>query len=193
MPLRQYHSVMATIRTADFGDGSSDPDLCRTLMREYAAFLNASVGGEHICVESLEAELAALPGAYAEPGGAVLLAFDKDEPAGCVALKPLHLPAEVLRTLKDPSSERACEMKRLWVRPAQQGTGLGRRLSDAVVEAARDRGYTAMYLDTMPVSMKAAYALYRSMGFEPVERYTQNPALRQTDSLEIAFLRKDLQ
>jgi putative acetyltransferase len=183
---------MATIRPADFGSGSSDPDLCRILMREYAAFLNASVGGEHICVESLEAELAALPGSYTEPGGAVLLAFDEEEPAGCVALKPLHLPEDVLRALKDPLSERACEMKRLWVRPSCQGTGLGRRLSRAIVQAARERGYTAMYLDTMPASMKAAYALYRSMGFEPVEPYTQNPVLRQTGSLEIAFLRKNL-
>ncbi len=60
-------------------------------MREYAEYLNASVGGQHICVESLEKELAELPGAYAEPGGTVLLAFAQEEPAGCVALKPLTI------------------------------------------------------------------------------------------------------
>ena len=181
---------MPAIRPASFTGNTTDADLCRTLMREYAHFLNDSVGGQHICVESLEAELAALPGAYAEPSGTVLLAFNNDNrdevAAGCVALKPLHVPHPA-----DPS-ERACEMKRLWVRPTQQGTGLGRQLADAIVAAARDRGYTAMYLDTMPQSMHPAYRLYSAMGFTPVDRYTQNPVLRETDALEIAFLRKTL-
>ncbi|MFP5228773.1 MAG: GNAT family N-acetyltransferase [Acidobacteriota bacterium] len=177
---------MASIRPALFHGDNHDADLCRTLMREYAHFLNDSVGGQHICVESLEEELAALPGLYAEPTGTILLAFDNETPAGCVALKPLHLAHPA-----DPG-EHACEMKRLWVRPGQQGSGLGRQLAGAIVDAARQRGYTAMYLDTMPQSMPAAYRLYVSMGFTPVDRYTQNPVLRHTDSLEIAFLRKGL-
>ena len=174
-------SGMVQLRYARFDGQHDDRELCRTLMREYAAFLNASVGGEHICVDSLEHELAGLPGEYAAPDGAILLAFVDEQPAGCVALKPIH-----------KATERACEMKRLWVRPHQQGTGLGRQLADAIVAAARDRGYTAMYLDTMPQSMQAAYRLYCSMGFTPVDRYNQNHVLRQTDALEIAFLRKEL-
>ena len=83
-------------------------------------------------------------------------------------------------------------MKRLWVRPAQQGTGLGRKLAQAIIDDARDRGYTAMYLDTMPQSMKAAYRLYCSMGFTAVDRYNQNPVLRQSEALEITFLRRPL-
>lgn len=154
-------------------------------MREYAVFLNDSVGGQHICVESLEKELAELPGAYTEPGGTVLLAFVEEDPAGCVALKPLAIDG-------GPSQERACEMKRLWVRAGHQGTGLGRRLAEAVVEAARARGYTTMYLDTMPASMQAAYGLYRSLGFAAVERYNSNPVLRQAEGLEIAWLRREL-
>jgi len=177
---------MATIRPAQFGPDNTDADVCRILMREYAHFLNESVGGQHICVESLEEELAALPGPYAEPAGAVLLAFENDIPAGCAALKPLKL------TQPTNPDERACEMKRLWVRPAHHGAGLGRRLANAVVDLARQRGYTAMYLDTMPQSMQAAFSLYRSMGFTPVDRYNQNPVLRQSDALEIAFLRKEL-
>jgi ribosomal protein S18 acetylase RimI-like enzyme len=78
------------------------------------------------------------------------------------------------------------------VRPEQHGTGLGRRLAEAVVEAARERGYSAMYLDTMPASMQSAYGLYRAMGFASVERYNQNPVLRQGDALEIAWLRREL-
>ena len=149
---RRYDSDMASIRLAQF---DADAEVVRTLMREYAHFLNSSVGGEHICVESLEEELAGLPGSYAEPAGAVLLAFEAETPAGFVALKPLQ-PWLVLGAEK----ERACEMKRLWVRPGEQGTGLGRRLGEEIMEAARARGYTAMYLDTMPESMQAAYRLY---------------------------------
>ena len=174
-------SGMLQLRYAQFDGQHDDRELCRLLMREYAAFLNASVGGEHICVESLEHELAGLPGEYAEPSGAVLLAFADDEPAGCVALKPLH-----------KATERVCEMKRLWVRPTQQGKQIGRKLAEALMEAARERGYAAMVLDTMPHSMPAAYALYCAMGFAPVERYTENPVLRQPDALTIAYLRKEL-
>lgn len=175
---------MHSIRAAQF-DEERDAALCRTLMREYAAYLNASVGGEHICVASLEEELAGLPGRYAEPDGAVLLAF-ADEPAGCVALQPLHPLRPAF------AGERACEMKRLWVRPAHQGTGLGRSLAEAVLAAARQRGYSAMYLDTMPGTMQAAHHLYVALGFAPVERYNLSPVLRQPDRLEVAFLRREL-
>jgi putative acetyltransferase len=177
---------MSSIRPAHFGGDGNDLDLCRTLMREYAAFLNASVGHQHICVEGLEKELAALPGSYAEPAGTVLLGFAGEEPAGCVALQPL-VPARSAHP-----GERACEMKRLWVRPVIQRTGLGRALAEAVIQSARERAYTAMYLDTMPRSMQAAHRLYLSLSFTPVDRYNQNPVLRQPESLEIAFLRREL-
>jgi len=185
---------MATIRPARFGGAEDDAALCRVLMREYAGYLNDSVGGEHICVDSLEAELAALPGAYAEPGGTVLLAFLDEKPAGFVALKPLKLARNDAGPQPSAAAQaaRACEMKRLWVRPGHQGAGLGRALAEAVIAAARERGYTAMYLDTMPGTMQSAYALYCSMGFEPVDRYTDNPVLRQDNSIPIAFLRKRL-
>lgn len=172
---------MLFIRAARFGGECDDAELSRTLMREYAMHLNASVGGEHICVAGLEKELAGLPGEYAEPGGTVLLAFMGDGPAGCVALKPIHR-----------DRERACEMKRLWVRPAHQGNGIGRRLAEGVIDAARQRGYAAMYLDTMPSSMQAAYSLYRAMGFAPVAKYTQNPVLRDPEALQVAYLRREL-
>jgi GNAT superfamily N-acetyltransferase len=174
---------MACVRRARFGGSEDDSEICRTLMREYAAQLNASAGGEHICVTSLEEELAALPGPYAEPAGAILLAFVDDEPAGCVALKPV-------RTESNAAGQ--VEMKRLWVRPAHQGRGLGRTLAQAAMDLARDRGYFAMVLDTMPRTMQSAYALYRAMGFEPLERGWPNPVLQQINADEIAYLRKDL-
>ena len=188
--------VASHVRLAEFGGSGGDTSLCSRLMREYAAHLNASVGGEHICVDSLEAELAALPGPYASPEGAVLLAYANDQPAGCVALKPVHLGEKRVGAGTHASgargSERLCEMKRLWVRPGHQGLGMGRLLADSVIALARERGYAAMVLDTMPRTMPAAYALYRAMGFVPVERYNDNPTLRRIDASEIAWLRKEL-
>lgn len=173
-----------------FGSNATELDLCRKLMREYTTFLNDSAGGEHICVATMDKELASLPGPYAEPAGAILLAFDNEDPAGCVALKPLHRDQE--HDLPALDAERACEMKRLWIRPAHQGKGLGRALAESIVQLAQQRGYTAMYLDTMPRSMQAAYTLYRAMGFLPVQKYVQNPVIRDPDAMEVVYLRKEL-
>jgi putative acetyltransferase len=121
------------------------------MFRDYFAWL-----GEDGCVPDPEAELAALPGGYA----AILLAREGDEIAGCVALRPLE--------------EGACEMKRLYVRPPARGSGTGRALVEASISRARELGYTAMRLDTLP-RMEAARALYLSLGFRPIERYNENP------------------
>lgn len=171
------------IRRASFGSKNSDAELCRTLMREYAEHLNASVGSSHISLPAFDQELAGLPGPYAEPDGAILLAFIDDTPAGCVALKPVHT---------ETRAAGLAEMKRLWVRPAHQGRGLGRKLAQALLDLAHQRGYSAIVLDTMPRTMPAAYALYLAMGFEPMDRGWPNPVLEQLDSAEIAYLRKNL-
>src|SRR5450631_3179638 len=110
---------MVTIR----GAGDADLDDVRVLLREYAAYLNASVGEEHICLENYEKELTSLPAPYQSPGGVILLATVGAEPAGVIALKPLT----PLRSAFP--GERACEMKRLWVRPQFRGLNLGRLLS----------------------------------------------------------------
>jgi ribosomal protein S18 acetylase RimI-like enzyme len=126
----------------------------RALFEEYAAALDVDLG-----FQDFQRELAELPGEYVPPGGRLLLALDP-EPAGCVALRPY-----------EPG---VCEMKRLYVRPAYRGSGLGRTLAEAIVAAGRQAGYERMRLDTMP-TMKAARGLYRSLGFAEIEAYRFNP------------------
>jgi putative acetyltransferase len=127
----------------------------RTLFREYADSL-----GFPLDFQDFGRELEELPGAYAPPRGALLLARIGSEPAGCVALRPLD--------------ESTCEMKRLYVRPAHRAHGLGRLLAERVVAEARDRGYARMRLDTVP-GMEKAQALYRALGFREIEPYRENP------------------
>jgi ribosomal protein S18 acetylase RimI-like enzyme len=135
----------------------SDFDDIRELMIEYSDTFDV----RERCYQDLDAELAGLPGAYAPPEGALLIARSDDGAAvGQVGLWRLD--------------DGICEMKRLYVRPAGQGTGLGRRLVEAVIAEGRRLGYRAMRLDTLP-DMKTAQGLYASLGFKPTARYNKNP------------------
>lgn len=123
----------------------------RALFREYADAI-----GTDLEYQGFAAELAALPAPYVPPRGALLIAHAGGDVAGCVGLRPLDADT--------------AEMKRLYVRPAYRQVGLGRRLVDVVIRAARERGYRELRLDTL-ASMTAAQALYRRMGFVEIAPY----------------------
>lgn len=134
-------------------------DACRELFREYATALDVD-----LCFENFDAELAGLPGEYAAPQGALLLAWCDGELAGCGALRPLV-------NVDEPN---ACEMKRLYVRRAFRRFGLGRSLAEELIDRAHAIGYSAMLLDTLD-EMEAARELYASLGFVDVPPYYYNP------------------
>jgi GNAT superfamily N-acetyltransferase len=141
-------------------------DQVRSLMRAYGAHLAANPGGAaHICIVGYEQEVATLPGPYR----VLLLATRGGEAAGCVALKPVPATASEL------AGETVCEMKRLYVADSARGSGLGRRLIGAAIDWAREAGFAAMVLDTVPAAMPAANALYESFGFRRIARYNENP------------------
>lgn len=127
----------------------------RALLLEYADALDFSLD-----FQDFEGELASLPGEFAPPGGALLVARVHGEVAGCVALRRLD--------------GRTCEMKRLFVRSRWRGRRLGGLLADAVIAEARRLAYARMRLDTVP-GMEAAQALYESLGFREIEPYRTNP------------------
>ena len=131
----------------------------REILSEYAGSLAVD-----LCFQNFDAELATLPGEYAPPQGQLLLAFVGDSLAGCGGL----------RALPDADYANACEMKRLYVRPAFRRFGLGRVLAEALLDEARRAGYSVMLLDTLD-EMESARELYSTLGFEEVAPYYFNP------------------
>ncbi len=129
------------------------------LFREYAASVTAVQ-----CFKDFEDELGGLPGEYAQPRGALLLATVSGALAGCCALRPMD----------QVDYAHAGEMKRLYVRPQFRGLGLGRMLAEEILNQARRCGYTCVLLDTLD-DMEAARALYTDLGFEDILPYYFNP------------------
>lgn len=137
----------------------SDLSLTREIFREYANSLKVD-----LCFQGFEEELSGLPGDYAEPRGALLLAWVNDSVAGCCALRPLD----------SSDYTNAAEMKRLYVRPAFRGLRLGRQLAEGILDAARSAAYSCVLLDTLD-DMESARALYEDLGFEEIPPYYHNP------------------
>jgi putative acetyltransferase len=135
---------------------AADVEIARILIGEYAGSL-----GIDLAFQDFAMEVATLPGAYAPPGGILLLGEVSGVVHGCVALRPLEPP-------------KVAELKRLYVRPGGRGHGLGRALTLEAIGFARDAGYQRVRLDTLP-SMDGARKLYRELGFRDIAPYRHNP------------------
>jgi GNAT superfamily N-acetyltransferase len=128
----------------------------RELFLQYSESLGFSLS-----FQGFDEELKNLPGSYAPPSGRLLLAYHQGQAAGCVALRQFD--------------RQICEMKRLYVRSAYRGKGVGRVLVDRIIGEARTIGYERMRLDTIESSMQDAIALYRRTGFREIAPYRSNP------------------
>jgi ribosomal protein S18 acetylase RimI-like enzyme len=150
----------------------------RRLFRELAAWY-ADEHGLDVGFQGFAAEVRDLPGKYAPPGGALILAYGDDgAPAGCVAVRRFN--------------EAVGEIKRLYVRPQARGSGLGRRLAEASLAAARRLGYRRAVLDTASF-MEPAQRLYEALGFRDIPPYYENPYAGAADSgFSVRFLGRDL-
>ena len=152
--------VSEAAAAADFAAG-------RALFEEYAAQLKID-----LCFQGFAAELDQLAQIYAPPTGSLLLARRGDRPVGCGAIRRL--------------SGQSCEMKRLYIRPADRGAKLGRVIAQALLVRARALGYTSVRLDTL-AEMIPARALYRSLGFREIAPYYDNPLP------QVVYMELDLQ
>ncbi|MBL8123041.1 MAG: GNAT family N-acetyltransferase [Pyrinomonadaceae bacterium] len=128
----------------------------KVIFREYETWLGMS-----LCFQGFEEELAGLPGKYAPPNGRLYLAYSGDEVIGCIAMREIETGI--------------CEMKRLYLREAARGKGVGNQLIELVIRVAKSMGYEKMRLDTYPSKMGKAVDLYRSHGFYEIPRYYDNP------------------
>lgn len=138
---------------------AADLEATQRIFREYAAGLNID-----LCFQDFDSELTALPGDYAAPRGALLLSWVDGAVAGCCALRPLD----------SSDYANAAEMKRLYVRPAFRGLGLGRQLAQAILDLAQLNGYDCVLLDTLN-DMEIARAMYEDLGFKEIPPYYHNP------------------
>lgn len=128
----------------------------RSLFLEYQQWLNFS-----LCFQGFDKELATLPGKYAPPDGRLYLAECNGAIAGCIGLRPMD-------------EKGICEMKRLFVREAFRGKGIGKELTKTILADAKAIGYHTMRLDTLQ-RMETARSLYVNLGFNVIPAYYQNP------------------
>ena len=142
---------------------AQDLEDVRILFGEYSGLV-----AEALCFQNFDQELESLPGMYAPPGGVLLIARDGNGAAGCV--NDAAAGCVALRQIDAVTGE----MKRMYVRDAYRGSGLGRRLAVAVIEEARNRKYGRVVLDTLP-KLGAAIALYRDLGFREIAPYLASP------------------
>lgn len=146
---------MRASTTINLAKTPQDIAAVKAIFLEYMEFIEAYLG-ESLGFQGTEKEFAEFPDIY----DALFLAKIDGEPVAACGLKPFK-----------PG---ICELKRLYCRPAGRGHKLGRKLTEATITEARQRGYEQMYLDTDP-GLTHANAVYETLGFTDIERYYDNP------------------
>jgi ribosomal protein S18 acetylase RimI-like enzyme len=94
------------------------------------------------------------------PNGMFVVVTHADELVGCGAIQFL-----------DSAS---AEIKRMWVDSQRRGLGLGKRLLGYLEHEIQESGRSNVVLDTNQ-SLTEAIGMYRSCGYEPIDRYNDNP------------------
>jgi ribosomal protein S18 acetylase RimI-like enzyme len=144
------------LRIHHIAEDGKELNIIRRLFRDYEKELD-----ENICFQSFEEELNDPLKKYGPLSGDLLLAYWNDEPAGCIALKALR-------------ENGVCEMKRLYIKPEFRKNKIGKQLVEELLSAAKEKGYTAMRLDTLS-KLRPAIRLYEDYGFMKISAYCQNP------------------
>jgi GrpB-like predicted nucleotidyltransferase (UPF0157 family) len=129
-----------------------DSPPARAMVADYVEHLIANVPGGFDCATDHPPP----PGAFEAPRGTFLVMYDDVTPIGCGAVWEM-----------EPG---IAEVRRMWVSPDHQGTGLGRRMLDAIESAAGALGCRTARLDTM-AALGAAVAIYRSQGYREIGDY----------------------
>ena len=140
--------------------GPEDHAAAADLIREYVASLAFVLD-----FQDVDAELAQLATEYGGDRGALFLAVADEpgpgDPVGVVGIRMID--------------DGLAELKRMYLRPEGRGRGLGRRLAEHAIAAARRFGAKRVALDTDQASMVEANALYEKLGFVDIDRYRENP------------------
>ncbi|MCI8465770.1 MAG: GNAT family N-acetyltransferase [Lachnospiraceae bacterium] len=132
------------------------------LFAEYTDMLIAgdSTFRDYLAIQRYDEELEHLEEKYGRPEGRLYLAYGDGALAGCIGLRKIDA--------------RNCEMKRLYVRPAFRGKGIGNQLVQRILSDAKEIGYTHMLLDTLPF-LEHAVHIYKKLGFYEIEAYNDSP------------------
>jgi putative acetyltransferase len=128
------------------------------LFAEYAQSIGIDLNFQHF-----EEELHSIKEMYAAPHGGIFLAIAEDQPCGCVALRPAKT-----------AEANVAELKRMYIRPACQGKGIGKKLLEAAIDLATAQQYRKIWLDTLD-TMHPAIQLYKQYGFYAIPAYYHNP------------------
>ena len=138
-----------------------------------AAFhdINAEWIERFFALEQKDRDVLGNPAKYIlDPGGAILLAVEDDDPLGVVALIVM--------------GQGSVELAKMGVRPQAQGKGAGRMLVAAAVAKAREMGMRRIYIETNS-KLGPALKLYRDAGFQPLRETIPSPYARADVQLEL--------